>query len=85
MNLSAVFGAAGLKLVAATETTLTGNQPLDKWEQKKHVWKTRAANAAAAAQIEGVSKRAYETAAPLAFPKLTIRPMEVRTFLVDFE
>ena len=80
-DLQQVFSQAGLKLTGAVETTLSANQLKEDVEKKKHVWQTRAAPKKAAADTVAP----FENRVPFAFPQLTIRPMEVRTFLADFE
>ena len=51
VNLEEVFGEAGLKTHAATETTLTANRPAAAADAAKHAWTTHAPNAAVAAQL----------------------------------
>lgn len=36
------------------------------------------------AQFSAIEKRAFKVREPFAFPTVTIRPMEVRTFLARF-
>ncbi len=79
LDLAKVFGKAGLRLTGAVETTLTANRLLSEWEATKHKWQTTAEPKA-----EGKQPVPFETRVPFAFPQLTIRPMEVRTFLADF-
>jgi hypothetical protein len=83
VNLKEVFGQAGLSIASAMETTLTGNQPLEAVEARKHKWKTRTANQAVADQM--AQCKSFEQRVPFTFPEVTIRPMEVRTFLATFE
>merc|ERR1712167_454618 len=83
VNLANIFSKAGLKITGASETTLTGNQPVAN--VKRHKWNTRFAN-------ENVKSAFAENAAtcdatscltervPFKYPIVTIRPMEVRTF-----
>jgi len=85
VDLEKVFASAGLKITAATEMTLTGNQPLAQADARKHQWNTRAANSAVAAQMADFKAQAFETRVPFVYPQMTIRPMEVRTFMASFE
>jgi len=84
VDLKKVFGASHLSIESAVETTLTGNQELTAWEKKKHHWQTHAANAEAQAGHAAVGKAAFGERVPFSFPKVTLRPMEVRTFLATF-
>jgi len=83
IDLEAIFGKAGLKITSAVETTLTGNRPLA--EVKKHQWKTYAPNKAVAEQLGAFKEKAFEERMPFTYPTVTIRPMEVRTFMATFE
>jgi len=85
VDLSDVFRKAGLRITAATETTLTANQPLADFEARKHTWRAHAPNQAVAEHFVQVKGRAFERRVPFDFPNVTIRPMEVRTFLATFE
>lgn len=80
VDLQLVFGQAGLRLTAALETTLSANRLLEEADKTKHKWQTRAAEAAAPT----AHTKPFEQRAPFVFPKLTVRPMEVRTFLAEF-
>lgn len=80
VDLQEVFGQAGLRLTAAVETTLSANRLLEETDKTKHKWQTRAAEAAAPT----AHAKPFEQRAPFVFPKLTVRPMEVRTFLAEF-
>ena len=60
-------------------------EEIEDWHKMKHDWTGHAANAQVAAELEHVAKTAFTKSVPLAFPKLTINPMEVRTFLATFE
>ena len=85
VDLSAVFAAAGLVITAASETTLTANQPLSEWEKRKHQWRTHSATAQAAHALKTIEASSFETRVPFDYPHVTIRPMEVRTFLATFQ
>jgi len=39
---------------------------------------------AAAREAEEIARGAFESRQPFAYPKVTLRPMEVRTFLATF-
>ena len=47
-------------------------------------WATFEPNMDVAAQFSAIEKRAFPVRVPFAFPTVTIRPMEVRTFLARF-
>mmetsp|Transcript_59280 Transcript_59280/g.162642 ORF Transcript_59280/g.162642 Transcript_59280/m.162642 type:complete len:809 (-) Transcript_59280:378-2804(-) len=87
IDLQEVFGGAGLKIASAIETTLSANQPIAKWEASKHDWsaQSRAANTAVQAQLDATAKAAFVERPRFAFPKVTLRPMDVRTFLAKFD
>jgi alpha-mannosidase len=85
VDLSDIFTEAGLRITSATETTLTANQPLADVEARKHTWRAHAPNQAVAEHFAQVKGRAFERRVPFDFPNVTIRPMEVRTFLATFE
>lgn len=85
LDLKRIFGRAGLKITSAVETTLTGNRGMDEWEKAKHMWKGHATNAQASTRLDITSKLAFTKRVPFVFPQLTLRPMEVRTFLATFE
>ncbi|KAJ1454800.1 galactose mutarotase-like domain-containing protein [Pelagophyceae sp. CCMP2097] len=84
VDLSAVFGAAGMKLVAAVETTLTANQPVRAVHAAKKNWNTHVASAAQQEVLTAVAAASFEARFEFDFPTVTIRPMEVRTFLATF-
>eukprot|EP00658_Telonema_sp_P-2_P006296 TRINITY_DN12405_c0_g2_i1.p1 TRINITY_DN12405_c0_g2~~TRINITY_DN12405_c0_g2_i1.p1 ORF type:complete len:488 (+),score=175.65 TRINITY_DN12405_c0_g2_i1:77-1465(+) len=77
VDLSKVFGKPGLRITGAVETTLTGNRPLS--EVNKFKWATVEAPSDPSAPV------AFEERVAFSFPIVTIRPMEVRTFLASFE
>eukprot|EP00937_MAST-01D_sp_MAST-1D-sp2_P005737 g5737.t1 len=90
VSLAKVFANAGLKIVSATETMLTGDRPVTP----AFAWKTKPDNERVAAQLaEGAAKRAASncTAPAAAFdpsdPSLTVtlKPMELKTFMAKFE
>jgi len=82
VDLEQVFGKAGLKITAATETTLTGNRLLS--DVTVHKWRSHAPNERVAARMDKVDAHAFTERVPFAYPQVTIRPMEVRTFLASF-
>ena len=85
VDLAQVFGKAGLKITSAEEYSLTGNRPIAEMDKNKFKWPTHYPNSAVAAQFAGHDKHAFTTKVPFAYPKVTIRPMEVRTFWATFE
>lgn len=82
IDLTKIFGKTGLKIVSATETTVSASRPLDG--APRHQWQTHTTNEAAARQLAATSAAAFEEKTPFAFPKLVLRPMEVRTFIAKF-
>jgi len=85
VDLSAVFGKAGLRIVGAEEYSLTGNRPIGEMNKNKFKWPTHFPNAAVEAQFAQDRELSYEAQVPFSFPMVTIRPMEVRTFWATFE
>jgi len=81
VDLSQVFSKEGLKISAARETTLGASRPL---AGRNHVWRTHSRTEAAAREAEEIARGAFESRQPFAYPKVTLRPMEVRTFLATF-
>lgn len=84
IDLSAIFSKQGLTIKNAVETTVTASKPLPTGGAS-HVWKTHTTSEAMAREASAIAEGAFETRVPLAFPKVTLRPMEVRTFLATFE
>ena len=82
VNLGEVFAKSGFKISNVEETSLTGNQP--PVSQTK--WDTYAPNDGVARQI--AEHKAFPDRVPFdtSDPKLSvvIRPMELRTFFVEF-
>eukprot|EP01059_Diplonema_ambulator_P005004 TRINITY_DN14746_c0_g1_i1.p1 TRINITY_DN14746_c0_g1~~TRINITY_DN14746_c0_g1_i1.p1 ORF type:complete len:1132 (+),score=491.47 TRINITY_DN14746_c0_g1_i1:52-3396(+) len=86
VNFTAVFAKQGLTVTSMDETQLTGTYSLSEMDAKKHKWQTFDPTGGA------VLKQLHETKA---FNKrypfdvtdftVTVRPMEVRTFLVTFQ
>jgi len=85
VDLEKVFGKAGLKITGAEETILTGTRSVAASDASKFAWKTRAPNEAVAAQMSEFQDLAFEERVPFTYPTVTIRPMEVRTFMASFE
>lgn len=87
VNLEKVFGSAGLKIAAATEVSLTANQLVSTMDAKKHKWrKSEPLNEGVAKQLkDACDKRDLDSRVKFDYPVVTIRPMEVRTFLVRFD
>ena len=77
-----IFPKAGLKVTAATETTLTANQLRAAWEAKKIKWANHSEevvdrSVSTAPQTERVFLDPADTTT-----SVTINAMEVKTFLV---
>jgi len=85
-SLASVFAKQGLKIASISETSLTANQPIAEMDAKKFNWNTEACGEVLA-QLN--SAKSYETRVPFDSSSddlsLTLRPMEVRTFLANFE
>jgi len=80
IDLATVFAKTGLKLTSMSETLLTANQGKDQWEKKKKVWPTEQMyenTNVAAAQTEHVPLVEGDMS-------ITIRAMELKTYLVEF-
>eukprot|EP00935_MAST-01C_sp_MAST-1C-sp1_P000879 g879.t1 len=87
VSLTSVFAKAGLSLVSINETSLTANQPMSAIDQAKFEWNTEPLPWPQAQEQEKAPP--FEERFPLAADggevTLTIRPMEVRTFLARFK
>ena len=84
VSLSAVFAKQGLKLSSATEMMLTANQPKERFESRKKVWQTTDSSGAMFRSDNAQAERVpFDASDPAA--SVTIRAMEVKTFLVRFE
>lgn len=82
VNLENIFAQSGMKVIEAHETTLTGNRDWQQYQHSKHKWKTKYANAETEEYFENVKKHSYEKQIPFSYPTVTLRPMDVRTFLI---
>ena len=85
VSLAAVFAAVTLRIVAAEEWTLTANQPLAQLEAKRAAlapWKLASAASAAAAEAAARERVPFSSSDPTM--SVTLRPMEIRTFVVRF-
>jgi len=86
VNLADLFVSAHMKIVSATAMSLTGNQPIEAMDAKKFKWSTTDVTGGAVTAEINANGKPYETRSPFNphDPKLavTLRPMEVRTFLV---
>jgi len=87
VDLSAVFAKHGLTIVSAEETMLSGDRPVTA----PYKWTTAAPNAGVEDNLkEGELKRAASNSTCAATPfdtgalTVTLRPMELRTFLAKF-
>ena len=85
VDLQKVFGKTGLKIVSASETTLTGNQPKEEQVAKRHDWRSNIEDPTGGKMYK--SANACEDRVPFDADNLvtTIRPMELKTFLVTFK
>ena len=79
-SLAEVFATAGFKVRAATETTLTANQPKESWEAKKKVWPT--STMYANTNVEGAQTERVALDVADESMTVTIRAMELKTYLV---
>ena len=70
IDLTRYFRRPGLAITSAVETTLTANAA----PAARLTWKTEVA----------AEDAAFTARTPFAYPSLTLRPMEVRTFLARF-
>jgi hypothetical protein len=86
-SLASIFAKSSLKIKTIFETSLTGNQPIEEMDSKKFKWNTKPGNEMVAEQIN--SCKSYEDRIPFDPASkdlsVTLRPMEVKTFLADFE
>merc|ERR1711933_67766 len=74
LDLKAIFGA-GYSITDAEEMSLTANQGREEMEQAKFAWKT-----------ETATREAPFARTPMSSDlKVTLRPMEVKTYLVTFQ
>ncbi len=87
VSLQSIFGKAGLQLKNATEVSLTGNQSPADLANAKLVW-TVAGEEEQMPQVAGCTagKSCTEHAKPLNVKDFTVtlRPMDIRTFVVEF-
>ena len=83
VDLEKIFAEAGLTIKSAVETSLTANGPLDL--SKKLAWKSEAKTEAQRVELDARAELSFTERVAFAYPKVTIRPMEVRTFLAKFE
>eukprot|EP01052_Picozoa_sp_SAG31_P014472 SAG31_NODE_901_length_11133_cov_9.476799_7_plen_261_part_00 len=81
-SLAAVFAKSGLKFLAAQETMLTANQPRATFEAKKLTWPT-AAGGYENTDVEGVQTQRVLLDESDATMTVTLRAMEVKTYLVS--
>ena len=86
-SLAAVFGKAGLKIKSAEAMSLTGNEAIEAMDKRKHVWATVDITGGKVKEEIEVNGKPYETRVPFdpAALEVNLRPMEVRTFAVEFE
>ena len=83
VDLSEIFSQAGLTIASAHETTLTANAPLSEGQQKRN-WNSKPRTPQQLTELEKRAELSFEDKVPFDYPILTLRPMEVRTFLATF-
>ena len=82
VDLNEVFSHEGLKLVDLHETQLTATYALKDMDKQKFRWETHTPNPGVAHQL--AEHQCFPERDYLADFKVTIRPMEVRTYLATF-
>ena len=80
VDLSKVFAKAGFTIKEAAETTVTGNQPVQQRDDNAHDWPTEDVTHGKMYKSENAHERRYPFDSQAM--TVTVRPMEVRTFLV---
>jgi len=80
VSLAKVFSKTGLKIKSVEETSLTGNQPLKQMDDAKLIWKTH--EPWNYSHPKPYDERIYMKEEGFV---VTLRPMELRTFWVEFE
>ena len=83
VSLAAVFAKAGLKITSATETLLTANQGREEFEKKKKTWTTEERKYANV-NVEGAQTERAVLDPADASMTVTLRPMELKTYLATF-
>lgn len=83
VSLSQVFAKAGLKITSAVETMLTANQAKDAFEAKKKVWHTASTYPNTNVNSAQTQRTGFD--ADAGNMTVTVRAMEVKTFLCDIE
>lgn len=81
-SLAAVFAKAGLKITSATEQMLTANQGREQFEAKKKIWTT--SSTYSNTDVEGAETNRVPLDETDATLTVTVRPMELKTYLVTF-
>jgi hypothetical protein len=83
VSLSKVFAKAGFTVTDAIETTLTGNQPIESFVARRHTWPTMDPTGGKMYS----SPNSFDTRFPYnkATSEVTLRPMEVKTFMVKLD
>ena len=87
LSLSNIFSQQGLKLTSATETMLTANQGREEFNAKKKTWATEDVTGGALRERASGPAQEGEAIAPFSDAgnmTVTIRAMEVKTFLCTF-
>lgn len=79
VDLSKVFAKAGFKITEATETTVTANQPVAQRDASAFDWPTEDVTGGKMYKSDNAHERRYPFDSTAM--TVTVRPMEVRTFL----
>ena len=83
VDFTKIFSHSSLKIKSMEETQLTGTMPLAEMDNNKFKWKTYTPNEGVAAQFRN-SRGFTRSYLNLNDFTVTIKPMEVRTYLVTF-
>ena len=83
VDFTKIFSHSSLKIKSMEETQLTGTMPLAEMDSSKFKWKTYTPNEGVAAQFRN-SRGFTRSYLNLNDFTVTIKPMEVRTYLVTF-
>ena len=79
-KLQCCSAKAGFTIKEAAETTVTGNQPVQQRDDNAHDWPTEDVTHGKMYKSENAHERRYPFDSQAM--TVTVRPMEVRTFLV---
>merc|ERR1711865_1357026 len=88
ISMTDIFAKGRLRIKSARAVSLTGNQGQEEMDAKKFNWKTHDLEGGKVTAEIDANGKSFETRYPFkpSDPKLkvTLRPMEVRTFFVTF-